>query len=94
MQNNQIKINFLSIRKLTSIVSLALITISIFSIFFKGLNLGIDFTGGLLLEVSYDQQADLAEIRSALINGGFETPLVQSFGTASDVLIRLSLIHI
>ena len=55
----------------------------------RGLNLGIDFTGGLLLEVSYAGTADLTEIRLALAEAGFATPLVQNFGTASDVLIRL-----
>ncbi len=55
----------------------------------RGLNLGNDFTGGLLLEVSYAGTADLAEIRLALAEAGFATPLVQNFGTASDVLIRL-----
>jgi|TARA_B100001250_G_scaffold325118_1_gene288824 preprotein translocase subunit SecF len=90
MQTNQSKINFLSIRKYTTLTSIVVLSISIFSIFFKGLNLGIDFTGGLLLEVSYDESANLTEIRSALVDGGFENPLVQNFGTTTDVLIRLS----
>ena len=90
MQTNQSKINFLSIRKFTTLTSIVVLSISIFSIFFKGLNLGIDFTGGLLLEVSYDESANLTEIRSALVDGGFENPLVQNFGTTTDVLIRLS----
>jgi len=55
----------------------------------RGLNLGIDFEGGLLLEVGYEEAANLAEIRLALAENGFDTPQVQNFGTASDVLIRL-----
>ena len=55
----------------------------------RGLNLGLDFTGGDLLELSYAGEADLADIRAALTEDGFDGPVVQNFGTVSDVLVRL-----
>ena len=82
-------INFMGGRRVAITISAVMILISLGSIGVRGLNLGIDFTGGLLLEVGYAGTADLAEIRSALAEAGFATPLVQNFGTATDVLIRL-----
>ena len=76
-------------RRVALAISAALLLMCLGSLGVRGLNLGIDFTGGLLLEVSYAGTADLAEIRLALAEAGFATPLVQNFGTASDVLIRL-----
>lgn len=81
--------NFMGRRRVAAVVSAALILMSLGSIGVRGLNLGIDFTGGLMLEVGYAGPADLAEIRLALAEAGFATSLVQTFGTASDVLIRL-----
>ncbi len=82
-------INFLSKRRITATLSLVLILAGIVSLFSRGLNLGIDFTGGVLLEVEYTTPADLGDIRSRLKSGGFANALVQNFGTASDVLIRV-----
>ena len=76
-------------RRVALAISAALLLMCLGSLGVRGLNLGIDFTGGLLLEVSYAGTADLTEIRLALAEAGFATPLVQNFGTASDVLIRL-----
>jgi preprotein translocase subunit SecF len=83
-------IDFMARRKLTLLLSLALVIISLVSVFTRGLNLGIDFTGGTLVEVAYEQSADLQEVRSALAKGGFEGAIVQHFGTTQDVLIRLA----
>jgi preprotein translocase subunit SecF len=63
--------------------------VSIVSFATRGLNLGIDFTGGVLLEVRYPQDADLGEIRQRLDDSGFERYVVQAFGTPTDVLVRL-----
>ncbi|MEE8544038.1 MAG: protein translocase subunit SecF [Gammaproteobacteria bacterium] len=87
--NQTPSIDFMGGRRVAVVVSAVLILTSLGSLATRGLNLGIDFTGGLLLEVGYAGTADLAEIRIALADEGFATPLVQNFGTASDVLIRL-----
>jgi len=76
-------------RRFTAVFSAVLILIGIVSLFSRGLNLGIDFTGGVLLEVGYTTPADLGDIRSRLADGGFTSALVQNFGTATDVLIRV-----
>ncbi len=83
-------IDFMSRRKVLLLVSLALVIISLVSIFTRGLNLGVDFTGGTLVEVGYEQSASLQSVRGALANGGFEGAVVQHFGTSQDVLIRLA----
>lgn len=70
-------------------MSILLIVISITSFAVRGLNLGIDFTGGVLLQVRYPQDADLTDIRSKLDDAGFERYVVQAFGTPTDVLVRL-----
>lgn len=82
-------IDFLGKRKLTLIFSGLLLIISIGSLVVKGLQLGIDFTGGTLIEIGYQQPADLTVLRNALERDGFNNATVQNFGTAKDVLIRL-----
>jgi preprotein translocase subunit SecF len=82
-------IDFMGKRRFTAVFSAVLILIGIVSLFSRGLNLGIDFTGGVLLEVGYTTPADLGDIRSRLADGGFTSALVQNFGTATDVLIRV-----
>lgn len=84
-----LNINFLAKRNIAWVISAILIVISIVSLTMRGLNLGIDFTGGTLVEVGYQQAAELEPIRSALTSASFEDAIVQHFGTAKDVLIRL-----
>ena len=86
---DQLNIDFLGKRKLAWVVSAVLIVISIASISMRGLNLGIDFTGGTLVEVGYESSVELAPVRAALESAQFSDAIVQHFGTAKDVLIRL-----
>ena len=82
-------IDFLGKRKITGIISALLIAAGLFSLFTQGLNLSIDFTGGSVIEVSYEKPADLGFIRQKMSENGFEKAIVQNFGSASDVLIRV-----
>ena len=82
-------IDFMGKRHVALVFSAVLMLFSLGSLVTRGLNLGLDFTGGVLMEVSYAGTADLADIRAALEEEGFARFLVQNFGTASEVLIRL-----
>lgn len=82
-------IDFMGHRKLAAIVSALLIIASLLSLSFKGVTLGLDFTGGTQIEVGYQQPANLEAIRTQLTTAGFESPVVVHFGSESDVLIRL-----
>lgn len=86
---DQLHIDFIGKRKIAWIISAILIVISLVSIVTRGLNLGIDFTGGTLVEVGYENSVELAPIRKALESAQFKDVIVQHFGTAKDVLIRL-----
>ena len=82
-------VNFMSYRKLAQIASAILLVVSIASLSINGLKLGLDFTGGTLVEVAYDQSADLGSIRSTLETAGYNNALVINFGSDQDVLVRL-----
>ena len=82
--------DFMAKRKIALTFSLILIIASISSIAIKGLNFGLDFTGGTLIEVAYPQSADLNEIRDRLTTAGFGDAVVQNFGSSKDVLVRLA----
>jgi protein-export membrane protein, SecD/SecF family len=84
-------IPFMSWGKVTTTISLATFIIAVLALGFRGLNLGVDFTGGTVIEVSYAQTADLASIRQVLEDKGMSEAAVQNFGTSRDVLIRLPL---
>ena len=86
---DQLNIDFVGKRNIAWIVSAILIVVSLVSIVTRGLNLGIDFTGGTLVEVGYENSVELAPIRAALESTQFKDVVVQHFGTAKDVLIRL-----
>tara|TARA_B100001113_G_scaffold279211_1_gene233887 strand:- start:1090 stop:2004 length:915 start_codon:yes stop_codon:yes gene_type:complete len=82
-------IDFLAKRKFAILFSSIFILISISSIALKGLNWGLDFTGGTLVELSYPEEANISIIRETLLSGGFEGAQVANFGTSSEVLIKL-----
>ncbi|MFM9817312.1 UNVERIFIED_CONTAM: protein translocase subunit SecF [Spiribacter pallidus] len=73
-----------------ALLTLALIALAVGLLSLRGLNFGLDFTGGTLVEVGYSQAVELDRIRSALEAGGYPDAVVQNFGTARDVLIRLA----
>jgi len=82
-------IDFMGKRRFTAVISAVLIVVAIVSLGTRGLNFGIDFTGGVLLEAGYPEAADLAAIRQDLNSNGFESAQVQNFGNVRDVLIRV-----
>jgi preprotein translocase subunit SecF len=86
----QTEFDFMGHRKLAIIFSAILIITSIVSIATRGLNFGLDFTGGTLIEVSYQKSADLKEVRSELKNGGYGDAIVQHFGSTKDVVVRIA----
>ena len=76
-------------RKIALAVSLVFIVVSLASIATRGLEFGIDFTGGILLEVGYPEAANLQSIRNNLAEAGYDDAQVQRFGADTDVLVRL-----
>ncbi len=82
-------INFIGNRNIAMTFSGILMVLSIISLSTRGLQMGIDFTGGTLIEIGYQKAADLTVLRNTLDSEGFNDATVQNFGTAKDVLIRL-----
>ncbi|MGB1008953.1 MAG: protein translocase subunit SecF, partial [Thiolinea sp.] len=82
-------IDFMGVRKIALIISMVLILISIGSIFARGLNLGIDFTGGTVMEVGYPESKSPDAVRKLLQENGYDGT-VQHFGSAKDIMIRLA----
>ena len=83
-------INFMRFRKIAITISLILFVGSIGSIFMKGLSLGLDFSGGTLVEIQYEDSVDLQEIRAILTENGYEDFQVVNFGSSLDVLIKIA----
>ncbi|MDH5728624.1 MAG: protein translocase subunit SecF, partial [Gammaproteobacteria bacterium] len=83
-------IDFMKHGKVAMGISAVILIGCIISIGVRGLNLGIDFTGGTLIEVGYQESADLSKVRSSLAQNGFDDAVVQHFGTAKDVLVRIA----
>lgn len=82
-------IDFVGKRKYAIVMSLMLMAVSIFSISTQGLKLGIDFTGGTLIEVGYQESVDLSVVRNTLDKAQFKSANVQYFGSTNEILIRL-----
>ena len=81
--------DFLGKRRLAGMISLALIAVGIASLLVRGLNFGIDFTGGTLVEVSYKDSVTVERVREQLKNAQFDGARIQYFGTSRDILVRL-----
>jgi preprotein translocase subunit SecF len=84
-----LNIDFMRIRRAAVALSIAWLLIAVAAIAVRGLNLGIDFTGGTLIEVGYEQDVQLDTLRQTLAEGGFPGAALQRFGTLRDILIRL-----
>lgn len=84
------KFDFLGRRKAAYFFSGALIAISIISLAVQGLNFGLDFTGGTLIELNYAESVELADIKATLQKDGHDDAVVQHFGTTREVLIRVA----
>lgn len=84
-------IPFMSYGKITTSISLATFLLAVFFLATKGLNFGVDFTGGTVMEVHYAQPADINKVREQLEGIGLKDALVQNFGSSQDVLIQVPL---
>ena len=83
-------IDFMRQRWFAIAFSALMIIVGIGSLATKGLNFGLDFTGGTLIEVSYDEAPQLADVRGGLASAGFDDALVQTFGSSTDIVVRLA----
>lgn len=82
-------IRFMRFSKPMAIMSLLVVLIGVYSLFTKGLNLGLDFTGGVSAEVNYSQPVEQTDVQAALVKAGFKDPVVQYIGTDKDLMIRM-----
>ncbi|MCH7507435.1 MAG: protein translocase subunit SecF [Proteobacteria bacterium] len=87
--NRKTRIDFMGQRKMAFALSAILMALSIGSLATRGLNFGLDFTGGMLIEVSYPSAPRIAEVRANLSNAGLDDAVVQTFGTATDIVVRI-----
>jgi len=86
--NRKTNIDFMSRRKIALVFSAILIVASIASLTTRGLNFGLDFTGGTLIEVGFPSAPDTMQVRENLANAGFDA-LVQTYGAATDIVVRI-----
>lgn len=82
-------IDFMAKRKIAAVFSIVLVVLSVVDLAINGLNLGLDFTGGTLVEVEFEEAVDADLVRDVLADAGFENGVVQFFGTERDLLIRM-----
>ena len=82
-------INFMALRKIAGALSMALVLGALASLAINQLQFGLDFTGGTLIEVGYEQAPNLVNVRVQLQDAGFDDAVVQNFGSEKDVLVRL-----
>ncbi|MGY2216163.1 protein translocase subunit SecF [Pseudomonas sp. SDO558_S425] len=82
-------INFMGVRNVAFGFTMLLTVLALFSWFHKGLNYGLDFTGGTLIELTYEKPADVGLVRNELVKAGYHEAIVQSFGATTDLLVRM-----
>jgi len=90
--NKKTNIDFMGKRKIAFATSAILIILSIVTLVTRDLNFGLDFTGGTLIEVSYPTAPEISDVRSNLSNAGMNDAVVQTFGAASDIVVRIPLL--
>ena len=81
--------DFMGKRHVAAVVSVLLVAVSLGSIIFVGINRGLDFTGGALVEFGFPQPVDAESIRETLVEAGFENGVVQNYGAETDLLVRM-----
>ncbi len=89
MSDNVKMINFMGGRRIAMFISLAVMIASVSVLAVKGLNFGLDFTGGTLIEVIYEESVPLEQVREELSAAGYESAIVVNFGSDTDVLVRM-----
>ena len=82
-------IDFMGHRKIAFALSAVLMVLSVVSLATRGLNFGLDFTGGMLIEVSFPSPPQISDVRAKLENAGLKDAVVQTFGTATDIVVRI-----
>ena len=82
-------INFMGVRNVAFGVTVLLTVLALFSMFHKGMNYGLDFTGGTLIELTYEKPADVTLVRNELVKAGYHEAVVQNFGATTDLLVRM-----
>lgn len=82
-------INFMGVRNIAFAITVLLTVLALFSMFHKGMNYGLDFTGGTLIELTYEKPADLGLVRDELVKAGYHDAVVQNFGATTDLLVRM-----
>jgi preprotein translocase subunit SecF len=87
--NKKTNIDFMGKRKIAFVVSLTLMVLSITVLIIRDLNFGLDFTGGTLIEVSYPTAPEISDVRAGLASEGMNDAVVQTFGAATDIVVRI-----
>jgi len=87
--NRKTHIDFMGKRKVAFVVSAVLMVLSISSLALNGLNFGLDFTGGMLIEVNYPSAVEVSQVKASLKSADVNDAVVQQFGTASDIVVRV-----
>jgi len=86
---SDLHIDFIGKRKIAMVISAVMLLTSLGALAVKGLNFGIDFTGGTLVEVKFDKAPAIADVRDAISNKGYGNAVIQEFGSPEEILIRV-----